>query len=47
MAYCGPGKVNSADKLYLVIESARSDTKQRRSPHATGPADGAEASAVR
>ena len=26
VAYCAAGKVNSADKLYLVIESARLDT---------------------
>jgi hypothetical protein len=26
-AYCVAGKVNSADKLYLVIESVRTDTK--------------------
>ena len=27
LAYCIAGKVNSADKLYLVIESVRPDTK--------------------
>ena len=27
VAYCIAGKVNSADKLYLVIESVRLDTK--------------------
>jgi 20S proteasome alpha/beta subunit len=27
--YCISGKVNSADKLYLVIESIRMDTKNR------------------
>jgi hypothetical protein len=26
-AYCVAGKVNSTDKLYLVIESVRLDTK--------------------
>jgi hypothetical protein len=29
-AYCIAGKVNSADKLYLVIESVRPDTKHAR-----------------
>ena len=34
-AYCVAGKVNSADNLYLVIESVRLDTKHRRvsEPH--------------
>ena len=27
--YCVSGKVNSADKLYLVIESVKRDTKHR------------------
>jgi hypothetical protein len=31
--YCVFGKVNSADKLYLVIESVRLDTKHE--PHST------------
>ncbi len=31
VAYCVGGKVNSAAKLYLVIESVRPDTKQGRS----------------
>ena len=39
--YCVAGKVNSADKLYLVIESVRPDTKRRRLAHAPDPADGA------
>ena len=30
VAYCIAGKVNSADKLYLVIESVRPDTKHPR-----------------
>ena len=30
VAYCVAGKVNSADKLYLVVESVRPDTKHRR-----------------
>lgn len=39
VAYCVAGKVNSADKLYLVIESVRPDTKYVRS--STVPANGA------
>ena len=31
VAYCIAGKVNSADKLYLVIESVRPDTRHSRS----------------
>jgi len=31
MAYCMSGTVNSADKLYLVIDSVRPDTKHLRS----------------
>lgn len=34
-AYCISGKVNSADKLYLVIESLKPDTKHLR--HSTTP----------
>jgi hypothetical protein len=40
--YCISGKVNSADKLYLVIESVKPDTKHTRSSTAPAPADGAE-----
>jgi hypothetical protein len=40
-AYCVAGKVNSADKLYLVIESVRPDTKHARSSNVPVPADGA------
>jgi len=40
-AYCVAGKVNSADKLYLVIESARPDTKHARNFTAPVPPDGA------
>ena len=40
--YCVFGKVNSADKLYLVIESIRPDNKHQRSSTAPVPADGAE-----
>jgi hypothetical protein len=29
--YCISGKVNSADKLYLVIESVKPDTKHQQS----------------
>ena len=39
--YCVSGKVNSADKLYLVIESVRPDTKRRRVSTVPVPADGA------
>ena len=46
-AYCVAGKVNSADKLYLVIESVRLDTKRRRASTVAAPADGAGGSAVR
>ena len=31
-AYCVAGKVNSADKLYLVIESVKRDTKHSPDP---------------
>jgi hypothetical protein len=41
VAYCVAGKVNSADKLYLVIESVRLDTKHRPSSTTPVPADGA------
>jgi hypothetical protein len=41
VAYCIAGKVNSADKLYLVIESVRLDTKRIRSSTVPDPADGA------
>ena len=40
--YCVSGKVNSADKLYLVIESVKPDTKHPWSPTALAPPDGAE-----
>ena len=46
VAYCIAGKVNSADKLYLVIESVRPDTKHARSSTAPVPADGAGGSAT-
>ena len=40
--YCVSGKVNSADKLYLVIESVKPDAKHDRSSIAPIAADGAE-----
>jgi hypothetical protein len=46
VAYCVSGKVNSADKLYLVIQSVRPDTKHVRSSTAPVPADGAGGSAM-
>ena len=42
--YCVSGKVNSADKLYLVIESVKPDAKHNRSSSAPVPVDGAESS---
>ena len=47
VAYCVAGKVNSADKLYLVIESVRLDTKPRRVSTAPVSADGAGGPTVR
>ena len=41
VAYCVAGKVNSADKLYLVIQSVKPDTKHVRSSTVPVPADGA------
>ena len=41
VAYCVAGKVNSADKLYLVIESVRPDTRHSRSSTVLVPANGA------
>ena len=41
MAYCIAGKVNSADKFYLVIESVRPDSKHLRSSTVPIPDDGA------
>jgi hypothetical protein len=46
VAYRIAGKVNSADKLYLVIESVRPDTKHGRSSTAPVPADGAGGLAI-
>jgi hypothetical protein len=39
--YCVSGKVNSADKLYLVIESVKADHKHGFTSNAPLPADGA------
>ena len=39
--YCVFGKVNSADKLYLVVESIKLDAKHGRCSTAPAPADGA------
>jgi len=41
VAYCVAGKVNSADRLYLVIDSVRLDTKYSRCSTAPALADGA------
>jgi len=46
VAYCIAGKVNSADKLYLVIESVRLDAKHARCSNPPSPADGAGGSAT-
>ena len=46
VAYCVAGKVNSADKLYLVIESVRPDTRHSRSSNVPAPADGAGGSPI-
>jgi len=40
--YCVSGKVNSADKLYLVVESVKLDAKHNRSSITPVPPDGAE-----
>ena len=45
--YCVSGKVNSADKLYLVIESVKMDTKHSRCSTTLAPADGAGGSLMR
>jgi len=46
VAYCVAGKVNSADRLYLVIESVRPDTKHTGRSIAPALADGAGGSAI-
>lgn len=45
-AYCVAGKVNSADKFYLVIESVRPDAKHPQSSIAPVPADGVTKAAM-
>ena len=45
-AYCVAGKVNSADKLYLVLESVRLDAKHSLHSNAHAPADGAGGSPI-
>jgi hypothetical protein len=45
--YCVSGKVNSADRLYLVIESVKVDIKHRRPSDAGVPVDGAGGRPVR
>jgi hypothetical protein len=45
-AYPVAGKVNSADKLYLVLEAVRLDTKHSPDSIATVPADGAGGSGI-
>jgi hypothetical protein len=40
--YCVSGKVNSADKLYLVIESVKPDAKHNRFSIAPVTVDGGE-----
>jgi hypothetical protein len=45
--YCVSGKVNSADKLYLVIESVKPDAKYPRPSTIPVPADGAGGNSIR
>ena len=45
-AHCIGGKVNSANKLYLVIESVRPDTKHARCANAPAHADGVGGSLI-
>jgi hypothetical protein len=44
--YCVSGKVNSADKLYLVIESVKADHKHSPPSTAHVLADGAGGSSI-
>ena len=46
VACCIAGKVNSADKLYLVIESVRPDTKHGGHSTVPVPAEGAGGSII-
>jgi hypothetical protein len=45
--YCVFGKVNSADKLYLVIESVQPDHKHQRSSTASALSNGGGGSAMK
>jgi hypothetical protein len=45
--YCVSGKVNSADKLYLVIESVKPDHKHGFASNAPSRADGARGRLMR
>ena len=45
-AYCIAGKVNSAGRLYLVIESVRPDTKHPRCSNTHARVDGAGGSLI-
>lgn len=45
--YAIAGKVNSADQLYLVIESVKRDSKHSSPSASPVPADGAGGSAMR
>jgi hypothetical protein len=47
MAHCIAGKVNSAGRLHLVIESVRPDTKHARCANAPAHADGAGGSSIK
>ena len=40
------GKVNSADKLYLVVESVKPDTKHKLDSNVLAPVDGAGGMAI-
>ena len=46
VACCVAGKVNSRDKLYLVIESVQPDTRHARLSTVPAPADGAGGSPI-
>jgi hypothetical protein len=46
VAYCLAGKVNSADRLYLVIESVRPDTQHAGRSNAPALPDGAGGSPI-
>lgn len=44
--YCVAGKVNSTDRLYLVVESVKPDAKHGMRPSIDGSADSAEGDAM-